>query len=184
LLREVVLYGQPVLREKAHPVEKVDGAIRQLVKDMLETMYASNGAGLAAQQIGRTEAVCVIDVTSKEDARPVDKAPGPAEPPMPLVMINPRIVEMTGQQQVSEGCLSFPDIFVTLKRAAEVAVEFTTLDKKSHTVRGSGLLARAIQHELDHLNGILLVDRMSAVQKVAMAGKLKRLRRKAAEPAA
>jgi peptide deformylase len=96
---------------------------------------------------------------------------------MPLVLINPRIVASSGTQVGQEGCLSFPDIYVQIKRAAEVTVAFTDLEGRERELHGMGLLARAIQHELDHLNAVLLVDRMSAVQKVSVAGKLKRLKK-------
>jgi peptide deformylase len=177
---EVVLYGTPVLREKSKPVKEVTPAIRRLAKDMLETMYRYNGAGLAAQQIGRTEAICVIDVTLKETPSQPDAGELPSTP-MPVVMINPRIVEEEGQQSGQEGCLSFPEIFVGVKRAAKVTAAFMNLEGREEKVLAQGLFARAIQHELDHLNGVLLVDRMSPVQKVANAGKLKRLKKQALE---
>lgn len=180
----VVLYGIPALREKSRPVKEVTPAIRKLARDLLETMYRYNGAGLAAQQIGRTEAICVIDVTPKEDpANQPDPCSLPKFP-MPVVMINPRIVDVQGQQAGQEGCLSFPEIFVNVKRAAEVTAVFTNLEGKEETVTAAGLFARAIQHELDHLNGVLLVDRMSPVQKVANAGRLKRLKKESLESAA
>lgn len=178
---DVVMYGTPVLREKSKPVKEVTPAIRKLAGDMLETMYRYNGAGLAAQQIGRTEAICVIDVTIKEDpSQPADPAEKPACR-MPVVMINPRIVDMRGDQVGQEGCLSFPEIFINVKRAAEVTAVYTDIEGREQSVVASGLFARAIQHELDHLNAVLLVDRMSPVQKVANAGKLKRLKKKALE---
>lgn len=163
----IVKYGSKVLREKAVQVASVDDSIRRLVSDMLAAMYAEEGVGLAAEQIGRTEAVCVIDV-------PKDQACGVT---MPLVLINPRIMESAGEQTGLEGCLSFPDIHINVKRAERVKADFLDLDARPQTVDASGLLARAIQHEIDHLNGILLVDHMSPVQKVANAGKLKRLKR-------
>ena len=178
---DVLLYGTPALREKSKPVKDVTPAIRRLAKDMLETMYRYNGAGLAAQQIGRTVAICVIDVTAKEgpSSQPVP-ADRPARP-MPVVMINPRIVNMDGEQVGQEGCLSFPEIFINVKRAATVTAVFTNLEGREETVSAAGLFARAIQHELDHLNAVLLVDRMSPVQKVANAGRLKRLKKEARE---
>jgi peptide deformylase len=174
---EVVTYGHPVLREKSRPVGKITAEIRQLARNMLETMYRYNGAGLAAQQIARTESICVIDVSMRET--PADRAAPPENPgiPMPLVLINPQIVEMKGEQVGQEGCLSFPEIFVNVQRAAEVTATFMNLEGRQDIVTGRGLFARAIQHELDHLNGVLLVDHMSAVQKVANTIKLKRLRK-------
>lgn len=165
----IVKFGHAVLREKATPVAVVDDGIRELVADMLASMYAENGVGLAAEQIGRTEAICVIDV-------PAEQACGVK---MPLVLINPEIIESAGEQVGQEGCLSFPDIYINVKRAQCVKATYLDVEGREQTVDATGLLSRAIQHELDHLNGVLLVDRMSPVQKVANAGKLKRLKRSA-----
>lgn len=173
---DVLIYGREELRVKATPVAEVNEDIRKLARDMLETMYASNGLGLAAEQVGRSEAMFIVDVPSSHDT---DKQGAPHNPDvtMPLVLINPRITESEGSQVGQEGCLSFPDVFVDVKRAMEVTVEFTNLKGESQTLRVRGLLSRAVQHELDHLNGVLIVDRMSPVQKVAMAGKLRRLKK-------
>jgi peptide deformylase len=174
---EIRTYGSAVLRKKAVPVTKIDDSIKQLAKDMLQTLYKSNGLGLAAEQIGRTESICVIDVPPAVD---VEKEGGPRLNPsvrMPLVMLNPEIVEMVGTLIAQEGCLSFPEIFVNVKRAAEITVRFKNLAGKEEVLRAVGLLARAVQHEVDHLNGVLLVDRMSPVQRVTMAGKLRKLKK-------
>lgn len=174
---EIITYGNKLLRRKSTRVEDVTDEIRSLVQDMLKTMYASDGLGLAAEQVGRDEAICVIDIPPMRDEE--TGAPKRENPDvrMPLVLVNPRIVERDGEQVGSEGCLSFPGIFVSVKRAETVAVEFLDMEGELRIVRATGLLARAIQHELDHLDGVLLVDRMSAVQKVAVAGKLKKLRK-------
>jgi peptide deformylase len=174
---EVLTYGNKLLRRKASPVEEVTDDIRALVQDMLKTMYDSDGLGLAAAQVGRPEAICVIDIPPMRDEE--TGAPKRENPDvrMPLVLVNPRIIERDGEQVGSEGCLSFPGIFVSVKRAETVTVSFLDMENESRTVRARGLLARAILHELDHLHGVLLVDRMSPVQKVAVAGKLKRLRK-------
>jgi peptide deformylase len=173
---KVLTYGNSALRKKAAPVKTVDAAMRKLAKDMLEAMYDSKGIGLAAQQIGRTEAICVIDVPKTRDA-----AEAAADIQMPIIMVNPTIETMSGEQKGDEGCLSFPEIFVAIKRANEVTVSFLNLQNKQQTINTVGLAARAVQHELDHLNGVLLVDRMSAIQKIGVAGKLKRLKKKTAE---
>jgi len=164
---EVLKYGNKALRRKSVRVENIDSTIRQLANDMLAAMRAQNGLGLASEQIGRNEAICVIDV-------PVEETCGNE---MPLIMVNPEITSSEGEQQAQEGCLSFPGLYVKVKRAAQVTAGFTDLDGRQQTISADGLLARAIQHEMDHLNGKLLVDRMSAVQQVANAGKLKRLKK-------
>jgi peptide deformylase len=174
---DVLTYGDRLLRRKATPVTKVDDEVRALVHDLLKTMYDADGLGLAAAQVGRPEALCVIDIPpmrDKETGIPIRENP---DVRMPLLLVNPRITERDGEQVGSEGCLSFPGIYVSVKRADTVAVTFLNMENESQTVHATGLLARAIQHELDHLDGVLLVDRMSAVQKVAQAGKLKKLRK-------
>lgn len=174
---EVLTYGNPALRKKAVPVKKVDDSIKHLVKDMLAAMYQANGLGLAAEQIGRTEAVVVIDIPPELDSR---EKGGPRDNPhveMPLVLVNPKIAAEGGKQSGQEGCLSFPEMFVTITRAYEVTLTFVGVDKKEKTETVRGLLARAVLHEVDHLTGILLVDRMSTIQKLTMATKLKGLKR-------
>lgn len=179
---KIVTYGNPALRKKATSVKTVDAAIRKLAKEMLDAMYASKGIGLAAQQIGRAEAICVIDIPQQ---RADENSEGPSAAndgvPMPIIMVNPQIGVTSGVQVGDEGCLSFPEIYVTIKRANEVTVSFLNLHNKEEKICVTGLCARAVQHELDHLNGVLLVDRMSVVQKIASAGKLKRLKKQAAE---
>jgi peptide deformylase len=166
-IMDIVKYGAEVLREKAEPVSDVNDDIRTLVKDMLESMYKADGVGLAAEQIGRKEAICVIDV-------PQDDACGVK---MPLVLINPVIRTLDGEQCGQEGCLSFPGIYVQVKRAQKAIVDYMDMEGNKATVEATGLLSRALQHEIDHLHGVLLVDKMTAVQKVAHAGKLKRLKK-------
>lgn len=163
----VIKFGSEALRKKAKAVGKVNDEIRALAKDMLASMYAENGLGLAAEQIGRDEAMCVIDV-------PADDACGLT---MPLVLIDPEIVETSGEQVGQEGCLSFPGVYVNVTRFEHVTVAYTDTHGSRQKIQAAGLLSRAVQHEMDHLNGVLLVDHMSAVQKVANAGKLKRLKR-------
>lgn len=171
---DVVIYGHPALRKKAVPVARVDAALRRLADDMLETMRVHQGIGLAAEQIARTEAICVVDVppTVGEDGVPVSLWPDVA---MPLVLINPEIAESGGEQVGQEGCLSIPEVFVNIRRAERVTVRHLGLNGETVETRATGLLSRAIQHELDHLNGVLITDRMSMPQKMANAGKLKRL---------
>ncbi|MDD4870716.1 MAG: peptide deformylase [Kiritimatiellae bacterium] len=174
---EITIYGNPVLRKKAIPVEKIDDSIKQLAKDMLDAMYRSNGLGLAAEQVGRTEAICIVDLPVSLDVDEVTKKRVNPGIKMPIIMCNPVITKMEGEQIGQEGCLSFPEIFVTIKRAATIGVKFMNMAGKNEILEVSGLLARTVQHEFDHLNGILLVNRMSTVQKLSVAGKLKKLKK-------
>ena len=179
---EVATFGNPVLRVRASPVDRVTIELKRLVDDMLETMYGYNGLGLAAQQIGQTMAVCVIDVPVQLD---VEGENGPRLNPglaMPLVMINPTIVTPGRERErVDEGCLSFPGIHCSVQRVTHLTVAFTDLKGNRQTLQVHGLVARAVQHELDHLVGVLLVDRMSPVKKVSLAGQLKRLKAESRE---
>jgi peptide deformylase len=186
----VVLFGNPRLRQKAVPVTRFDAALRRRAESMVALMHARNGVGLATEQVGPASpasaadiaALCVIDVP--EDAREGCIVPDAPFPPMPLIMVNPRITESSGSATAQEGCLSFPEIYAPVKRAAIVTVEFQDLDGHTQSVRGAGLLARAIQHEVDHLNGVLLIDRMSTVKRISLAGALKKLRVQSQEQAA
>lgn len=172
------MYGNPVLRKKAGEVKEVDDDIRALAQGMLETMHKERGLGLAAEQVGRTERLFVIDIPAESDIGVDDTRDNP-DIEMPLVFINPRITGHGEEVQVGqEGCLSFPEIFANVDRWYEVDAEYTDLDGQPQTLHAKGLLARAVQHELDHLDGILLIDRMSHVKKVALSGKLKRLSKK------
>lgn len=179
MVHKIVTFGDEALRSKALPVTEISPEIHQLVTDMLESMRAFQGVGLAAEQIGRTEAVCVIDVPST--AEKPEYATFNAAITMPLVMLNPEITASRGKQRDEEGCLSFPDIAVHLTRALEVTAAYTDLEGTRRTLTAQGLLARAIQHETDHLNGVLLVDRMSTLQRASIAGKLRRLRAKTSD---
>ncbi len=153
----------------------VNDEIRTVVKEMFETMYEEEGIGLAAEQIGHTERIFILDISADGDLGEDGQRDNPSVE-MPLVFINPKITGHTNDVQMGpEGCLSFPDIFVNVERWYEVDATYTDLDGLPQTLHAKGLLARAIQHELDHLDGILLVDRMSNVKKVALSGKLKRL---------
>jgi peptide deformylase len=177
VIYEIVTFGQDVLRHKAKPVGAVTAAIREIAQSMLETMRAARGVGLAAEQIGREEAVCVIDVPPNIE-KP-DCVADNAALAMPLVLIDPVVLTAEGSQRNDEGCLSFPEISAPITRANRVTFTFTDLNGQRLTATACGLLARAIQHELDHLNGVLLVDRMSTLQRMAVAGQLRRLQQQA-----
>ncbi len=176
MVLEICQYGHPVLREKGAPVAEITPEIRQLAADMIETMYAANGVGLAAQQIGRALTLTVIDVTPTEipwtgqttDGQPLA---------MPLVLVNPRVSAPAGDQVGEEGCLSIPEISADIKRAEQVTVTASGLHGEPLEFTCTGLLARVVQHELDHLNGVLFIDRMDAATRVSVAGKLKRMQK-------
>lgn len=173
---EVVKYGDPVLRRKSEPVTVFDADLKALALDMIRTMHEANGVGLAAEQIGRTCALCVIDIPPAGD---VQQEGGPRLNPfvgMPLILVNPRITAKTGEQAGDEGCLSFPEIYGPVKRAYEVTMVYQNLRGEDCTATVRGLLARAVQHELDHLHGVLLIDHFSAPRKLSMGLSLKRLK--------
>lgn len=169
-------YGDPVLRQKAELIHRIDGAIKALGGDMLRIMKDRKGVGLAAQQIGQTIQICVMDIPPAIDVAVPD---GPRLNPdvmLPLVMLNPVLVSKKGTQRETEGCLSVPEIWAQVNRASEITVRFLDIQGVQRELRVRGMLARVIQHEMDHLNGVLFVDRVSTVKKIALAGKLKRLR--------
>ena len=176
----IVKYGDPILRAKGKLIEFVDERISSLAEDMLETMHAANGVGLAAQQVGTALQLTVLDISQVED-RPstmtlngVEVDPASA---MPLILLNPRIRLDDAMTSENEGCLSFPDITAEIDRAISVLVEADTLEGSTIRIEAAGLLARALQHEIDHLNGILFIDRMSSVTKASLSSRLKRLQK-------
>jgi peptide deformylase len=174
---EIIKYGHPVLREKGKRIDHVTPELRQLAADMVQTMYAADGVGLAAQQIGKAILLTVIDVTASEQPSGllVNGQPQDLTQLMPLVLLNPVVSHPTGEQTGSEGCLSIPDVSAQIRRAAKVTVTAQNLDGQPVHFECTGLLARAVQHELDHLQGILFVDRMDAATKASFSGKLKKL---------
>ncbi len=163
---DIVTYGAKVLRRKADPIDRITDDIRDLANDMLNAMHRVKGVGLASQQIGKSIALCVIDIPPRPDAdggEPLPLATTPVD--MPLIMINPRITEKSGAVTEQEGCLSFPEIYADISRPEQVEVTALNEHGKPVAFRCGGLLARAIQHELDHLNGILFIDRMELAKK-------------------
>jgi len=169
----VYKYGEAVLREKSKPVASVTDALRKLADDMVETMHDARGVGLAAQQVGRTERICVIDVPTGCDNAEDEMFNAPI--PMPLKLFNPEIVAREGSCRDKEGCLSFPNVGGSLTRAAQVTCRYMDENSLPQVVTARGYLARAIQHETDHLDGVLYIDRMTAVERLACAAKLKKL---------
>jgi len=180
MILEIVKYGNPVLREKGKEVKEVDDKIKQLSVDMLETMRAANGVGLAAQQIGVPIQMTVIDVAGIED-RPsamwIKDKEVPIEEHMPLVLLNPVLKFSEEKEAGNEGCLSFPDITAEITRSTGVLCTAMLLDGKKIEFEAAGLLARALQHETDHLHGVLFIDRMNTATKASISGRLKRLQK-------
>lgn len=174
-VREIVLYpeAKDVLTTRCEPVAEVDDDIRQLVDDMVETMYAANGVGLAAPQVDVPKRITVIDVSDREQP---DREL--------LVLINPEIIEREGSLTWEEGCLSFPGLYGDVKRAARVKVRALNRDGEAYEVEGEGLLAVALQHEIDHLDGVLFLERMSALKRRMAMKKYKKIRQRMEEEAA
>ena len=144
-IREIRLSGDEILRKTAREVEKVDDRIKELLQDMLETMHKYNGVGLAGPQVGILKRVIVIDLYDGNK---------------PLLLVNPKIVKAKGEQEVEEGCLSFPNEYAKMIRPKEVVVEALNEEGKKVKIVGKDLLAQALSHEIDHLNGVLFVDNM------------------------
>ncbi len=164
-LLKITTYPDPVLREECTPVTQFDDALKQLAADMAETMYASDGIGLAAPQVGIAKAFIVLDVASAEErGKEV------------LSLANPKIVANDGTIEFEEGCLSLPELTVPMKRSATVTVAAQDLDGKTIEVHAEGLLAIVLQHEIDHLHGRLLVDYLSPLKRPGVVRKLKKLK--------
>ena len=176
----ILQYGSPILRAKGKRIDQIDDRIRELAANMIETMRAANGVGLAAQQIGEALQLTVVDVSQIEDRPSTLRLNGQDADPKassPLVLINPEIT-LGGETVVGvEGCLSFPEVTGEIERADSVKVRAETLDGATIQLEAGGLLARALQHEVDHLNGILFIDRMSSGAKAALASRLKRMQK-------
>ena len=155
-LREIRTYPDPVLRNKTSRVERIDSTLDRLIEDMVETMHAAPGVGLAANQVGVPLQLAVIDLSSREDEE--------QRHPL-LVIINPELLVMEGSVLEEEGCLSIPDYAEKVRRAARVKVRAQDRTGKQFELEAEGLMAKALQHEIDHLNGLLFVDRLSSLKK-------------------
>jgi peptide deformylase len=180
MILPILQYGDPILRAKGKRIEEIDDRIRELASNMIETMHAAHGVGLAAQQIGEALQLTVLDITQVEDRPSTLKLNGQETDPktaLPLVLINPEI-ELGGETEIGvEGCLSFPEITGDIERAQSVIVRAQTLEGDIIQIEAGGFLARATQHEHDHLNGILFIDRMRSAAKAALSSRLKRLQK-------
>lgn len=165
MILPVIQYGDPVLRRKGARIESVTTEVLQLIADMFDTMRDAHGVGLAAQQVGKALQLTVIDVRGVKD-RPselwISGQPADAEAFMPLVLINPVVTSVGSPVRGPEGCLSFPEMYADIDRSSEVDVTAQNQRGEPFSFRAGGLLARAVQHEVDHLNGILFIDRMDA----------------------
>jgi peptide deformylase len=169
-VRDILILPDKRLRAVSKPVAKIDAATRKLVEEMFETMYAAPGIGLAAIQIGEPKRVVTMDLAKKDD------------PKQPQVFINPELIDTSGEKNVhEEGCLSIPEFYEEVERPAQVTIRYLDLDGKSHEVEANGLLATCIQHEIDHLNGVLFIDHISklkrdrVIKKFTKAAKLGKL---------
>lgn len=162
---DILQYPDPRLRNRAAPVERVDDDIRRLVDDMFETMYDAPGVGLAATQVSVPRRVVVIDVSEQRDS--------------PLCLINPEILERDGSVEMEEGCLSVPGIYDTVQRAEQVKMRALDRDGNPYELAADGLLAVCVQHEIDHLNGRLFIDRLSQLKQQRIKKKADRLQRQA-----
>lgn len=163
MIYSIVKYGNPVLETPAEPVTVFDGELKKLVEDMFESMYAAHGVGLAAPQIGIGQRLAVIDVTFKED------------PEAKLVLVNPEIVHIEGKQTQNEGCLSIPEFREPVTRARTVKLRAQDINGKWFEKTGEDLLARAMLHETEHLNGKLYISHLSALKRDLMKRKIRKL---------
>jgi len=163
VLRPILRLGDSILIEPTKPVEAITPEIDKLIDDMIETMYAAPGIGLAAPQVGASLKLFVIDLSLGKD------------PAALHVMINPEFVERDGMQLEEEGCLSLPGFTSTVARPKRVVVKGRNRDLEEYTIEGAGLLARALQHEVDHLNGCLFVDRLRGISRDLILRKIKKL---------
>ncbi|HEU5122797.1 MAG TPA: peptide deformylase [Verrucomicrobiae bacterium] len=175
MILKVVKYGEPVLRKKGAKIEAITPDIKKLIADMFETMYVYKGVGLAAQQIGVALQLTVIDVrgvTDRPSTLELDGKPADVNEFMPLVLINPEITPVGEPVAGPEGCLSFPEIYADVTRPETVDIKALDRDGKPIEFRCGGLLARAAQHETDHLHGILFIDRMDKKTKAELQDEL------------
>jgi peptide deformylase len=153
VILEIRLLGDPILRSRTKPVDRFDDDLVSLARDMIETMYDADGVGLAAPQVGDGRRMAVVDVSDRRDASEV------------LALVNPLVVRREGTIPSEEGCLSIPGVVETIERAEEVEVEYQDLTGATRRVAGRDLLSRALQHEIDHLDGILFIDHLGAMRR-------------------
>ncbi len=167
-MKEILIYPHKILKTKAEPVKNINQELQDLIDEMLETMYKAPGIGLAANQVGVLKQLAVIDLTEPEENKK-----------NPIILINPKIIAWEGEEIAEEGCLSVPDYRAPVKRAARIQVVGYDRNEKEISIEAEGLLARCIQHELDHLQGYCFVDRLSPVKKALFRKKWAKLRAQA-----
>ena len=158
----LLFYGDETLRKKGEPVEEITPEIKNLIEEMFNRMYVSDGVGLAAPQIGKSLNITVIDPSLGED------------PSAKIVLINPQIIESTGEQYEEEGCLSFPGIAAHVKRSTKIKVRHKNLEGETVETVAEGNLARIYEHEIDHLNGVLFIDHVKGLEKQLLMRKIKK----------
>lgn len=161
-LLEIRKYPDNILKKKTAPVTTFDAALQRLIDDMIETMYAAPGVGLAANQVGISKQVAVIDVSGKDEETSL------------IVLVNPEIIHLEDEASIEEGCLSIPGYTTVVKRAEKVIARCCDREGKEIEIEGDGILARALQHEIDHLNGVLLIDRIGRIKKEFFKKRYKR----------
>jgi len=167
----IYVYGHDALRADTEPVEENSNELQQLIDDMIETMYAASGIGLAAPQVGRTERLFVVDVTAMADASEVDELP-----PQPMVIINPEIVaESEEEAEFEEGCLSIPEVREAVTRPERIRLRYQDRDLNEQHVEVGSILARVMQHEYDHLEGILFTDYLSSFRRRLLRRSLRKI---------
>ncbi len=160
---DIIHYGNPILRKKCNPVKEFDG-LNDIINDLFDSMYEKDGIGLAANQVGLDMNLFIIDITHTEETNDVN------------IFINSKIISKNGNQKLyQEGCLSLPEIALDVTRPEYVKIKYQTLDKKWHENEFGGLMSRAIQHEIDHLNGIFVIDRISPSERIKYQNQLKTL---------
>ncbi|MDD4224579.1 MAG: peptide deformylase [Candidatus Cloacimonetes bacterium] len=168
-LLDIHIYGDNVLRRKAEPIGEIDEELRRYAEDLTHTMYKRDGVGLAAPQTGVSKRIIVVDPHWSQDGKSRE----------PLVMINPQIESSAGETETEEGCISVPGIYARVTRPSEISVSFTDLSGERRSMKLSGYPAVVVQHEHDHLNGILFVDHLGTIAKLKVKRKLKELERTA-----
>ena len=166
-LLELKYYGDPVLRKETHSVKEFNSELERFAEDMIETMRVNSGVGLAAPQIGDLRSLIVIDVSSEEDEENLD----------PLILVNPDIIELSGNCVIEEGCLSIPEVRVEVERPEEIRVIYQDVKGNKEDLKYDGMLARVIQHEVDHLRGRLMIDYLSSVKRDLLKSKLQKISR-------